>query len=498
MSANAISQKRKRSNPSLPALTIVTRSSVRKQSSKSQTSKPSRNKQKSSTSTLLKEDNGMSASAPSEKKNKKKDVKCVSSTSTSPTRVNSRPALPLRETRSSSKLNSVNTRSKDNETPFSDTESEYESENEQDSSKSFKRIKLQAPMYIFDESLPMPAPVYNNDIHDEYDDEDDDEEMPKFQYESKFKSIKSGSSTATTPALYTAEERKIFNDMLFSEFVDFDEPTTSPMDYDVPPMEPTLDFVSADDLDTDLPLVTPLELSQEAAAEKKPTILASKVSNTANTRWPINQQDNSTSFSILVKESNATTTTPQKEETMPKTNPQVHIKQEQQADHEDAESLFEKESLDDFFMYDSASSMTEDDESDSTGHLSPSCSTPEAPATVATDLCIEPLIWTDKKIPICGYRDRNQTLNLPSGTPLHPKRIMAALASLAAPSKNGGNNDNEQSPLRFGSSLSSHSHQKLPATAYYQQALVVATGINRRSLFSGKAREMIAMGDTWA
>lgn len=411
-----------------------------------------------------------------------------------------------RETRSSKvKLNSVNKKQKDIETSsHSDSHSEYaydndsfeddddDQEDDAASGKSFKRIKLHMPMYLSDENMTSAATIYNSNIHEDYDDEDDDEEMPKFQYESKFK----GKVTGATPALYTSEERKILNDVLFNEFIDFDEPSTSPMDYHEPPMEPSLEFVSAEDLDTDIPLVTPLELSSQESAEK----FASKFSNfmisklSAETRWPITQQDNSTSFSILGKESSST---PVKTEKVSTETTQQFKQEEPIAD--DVDDLFEQESLNDFFMYDGASSgtssVTEEDESDDNSLFSPAVDA----TTSSTGVSLEPLIWTSKKIPLCGYRDRNQTFNLPySGTPLHPKRIMAALASLSHDTKRNSS-DSSQNTNSSSSSSSSHlNHQKLPATAYFQQALAAAAGLNRRSLFSGKAREMIAMGEAWA
>lgn len=322
-------------------------------------------------------------------------------------------------------------------------------EEEEEEDMPFKRLRLQEPMYLTNDCLPSVTTI--NNVHEDYDDEDDDEEMPKFQYESKFKR-----SASTATKLYTPEERKIFNDMMFSEYLDLDEPSVSAMEYNAP--EPALDFGSAEDLDTDLPLVTPVELEADKPVAK---VLTRKT--VADTRWPITQQDNSTSFSILGKE--AKVAAPKKEVTVP-------IKQE--APSNELEGLFEEESLDDFFMYDSASSTTEEDESDDNA-------TSGSPGPE-----VEPLIWTSKRIPMCGYRDRNQTIQLPTSGTLHPKRIMAALASLSA---------DKQSPA--STEAGSTRNGKLPATAYYQQAVMAATGLNRRSLFSGKAREMIG-GDAWA
>lgn len=341
----------------------------------------------------------------------------------------------------------------------SDYEDDHEEANEADS-KPFKRIRLSAPLYISDDNAAA-APVFNN-IHEEYDDDDEEEEMPKFRYESKFKA---SNLSAANEKLYTEEERRIFNDMLFNEYVDFEEPSSA-MKYDEPPMEPNLDFVSAEDsLESDLPLVTPLEL----ASEEKRTMLPMPSRRSSESRWPMTQ-DNSTSFSILNKQQL------QQKQSKPKSELTPAVKAEEISTTEDVDALFEQEdSLDSFLMYDSTSSLTEESESDGSTLQSP---TPEV---------VEPLIWTDKKIPLCGYRDRNQSLHISNTTPLHPKRIMAALASLSSELKqsNSAHHDHQH-------------HSKVPTTAYYQQALVAATGLNRRSLFSGKAREMIAMGDAWA
>lgn len=414
--------KRKRSNPSLPALTIVTRSSLRKQDTPSTTTKPKSARKQAPTH------NGMTTKSRVTRSAKKQ--------------VNPKVTVPVTSSHSESE-------------PESDQE-----EFEEEDAMPFKRLKLQEPMYLTNnDCLPSVATI--NNIHEDYDDEDDDEEMPKFQYESKFKR-----SASTSTKLYTPEERKIFNDMMFSEYLDLEEPSVNVMEYNEP--EPALDFGSAEDLDTDLPLVTPVELEAEKPVAK---VLTRKTSD--DTRWPITQQDNSTSFSILGKETKVAAATA----AAPKKEVAVSIKQEEPS--KELEGLFEEESLDDFFMYDSASSTTEEDESDDNAT---STSSP-GPAEV------EPLIWTSKRIPICGYRDRNQTIQLPTNGTLHPKRIMAALASLSAA-------DNKQSPSSATESSSARTG-KLPATAYYQQAVMAATGLNRRSLFSGKAREMIG-GDAWA
>lgn len=426
MSSTSIqSPKRKRSSHSLPALTIVTRSSLRKQSNESG---PKSGTQKAS---------GI----------QRKTV-----------RIQDEDAIE---------------------------ESEDEDEVKQEGA-SFKKMRIQAPLYISEDSLDMaaPAPIYNTHHEDEeYD--DFEEEMPKFQYESKFNGKH---SNVHTPALYTPEERQLFSDMLFSQFVDFDEPSSNPMDFEQP--EPVLDFISDDDLDTDLPLVTPLELSEtKPNSSKLPILAASRSGNDPAARWPISQQDNSTSFSTLGQASI------KREQDIIKREETSSSKNVPSLSSE-TDSVAETESLDDFFMYDNASSSGEvEEESNGAMQASPAIEGSASPTVKSsTSTPVEPF----RNIPLCGYRDRNQTFNIPSGSrPLNPKRIMAALASLA-PRDSKSLILNEPSTSLSATLSGSCSSTTLSATALYPQALVAATGFNCRSLFSGKASEMIAVGDFWA
>lgn len=477
-------QKRKRSsNPQLPALTIVTRGALRRKSSEANDSpKPKLTRPKStstsSSSSSSKKKNGMSTSLlKTAKQNavKKVTLKVASEKSGGPGPV----SHATRQTRLQNKSKSVNppaTATSHHDSPIESEEEDEEEEHEDEESKPFKRIKLSAPLYISDDSAAA-APVYNN-IHDDYDDDDDDEEMPQFRYESKFKA--SAQQQQQVPEkLYTEAERRIFNnDVLINDTNDFEEPSL--MEYNEPPMEPSLDFVSDEDsMESDLPLVTPVDLESKDTCAQLP-VPSTSSRRFSESRWPMSQDD-STFFCLLNK---------QEEKSQAKNNasalPPVKKEHNTESIDDDVDALFEKEeSLDSFFMYDSASSsLTEESESDGSTLQSP---TPE--------LATEPLIWTDKKIPLCGYRDRNQTLHLSSTKPLHPKRIMAALASLssesAATTKAGSSHHRQMGQ-------DANHATKMPSTAYYQQALFAATGLNRRSLFSGKAREMIAMNDPWA
>lgn len=88
----------------------------------------------------------------------------------------------------------------------------------------------------------------------------------------------------------------------------------------------------------------------------------------------------------------------------------------------------------------------------------------------ADDECSLGSLFVDQpKVPICGYRDRNSQSVLTTAPP-NRSRVIAVLSSIspddAAADKKGLLN------------------------AYYQQAIIAAQGLNRRSLWSGSAQQM--------
>lgn len=140
------------------------------------------------------------------------------------------------------------------------------------------------------------------------------------------------------------------------------------------------------------------------------------------------------------------------------------------------------------------------------------------------------------KIPLCGYRYRNQTMKIPTGA-LNAKKVLAALASISSanekfvasfpssPTSSSASASFSTDPAVASKSTSSSTKsikafstnstttksagapsstssksEENPASLeltrsaleYYQQAVVAAAGLNRHSLYSGKAREMIA------
>lgn len=415
----------------------------------------------------------------------------------------SRPVLRTRgalrkQSHSSEAAPAVTARSKDK------AASAAESEDEEDDEPAFKRVKLNEPLYISqDMALPTPTPIYNSHEDEDYEDLEE-EEMPKFQYKSKYVPSKAKSPTASQ--LYTPAEREVVNDVLFRQYVDLDDHDAAQtggsdnwLMKSFEQEEQLLGFVSdSDDLQTgdSLPLVTPPELSNEASVMVRMPAQRQQACDPL-ARWPIGLQDNSTSFSTLGKLSSRRQ---QQQQGQKGTKPAA------MPEHAVAESLFEapseeESSMDDFFMYDSMTSVSDDtDESD--GKLDPSASPDQiastcagssssllAAATTSTAgaaAATHTLPFTARNIPICGYRDRNRALvHVPAGgRPLNAKRIMAALASVA--------------PRDGPSEPASGESAQAQAGQYYQQALVAAAGLNNRSLFSGKAAEMFAAGDYWA
>lgn len=161
---------------------------------------------------------------------------------------------------------------------------------------------------------------------------------------------------------------------------------------------------------------------------------------------------------------------------------------------------------------------------------------------------------TQSKIPLCGYRYRNQSIQVPGRAPLNARKILAALASIsseneklvasfpdgsdglassaapvseatvllpapvspsasilassslssaaataatAAPSKTVGSQTRRGNAPRSSALAEPESPMEeitKSALEYYQQAVVASAGLNLHSLYSGKAREMISGG----
>jgi hypothetical protein len=178
-------------------------------------------------------------------------------------------------------------------------------------------------------------------------------------------------------------------------------------------------------------------------------------------RWPINQQDDSTTFSVLVK--SGPKNPPR---ILPKLNVAIRV-----AVQPEPKKLSDPEpSIEDFLDYESAAGLTEDDESDCSSAAS---SPPMQGASLATTP------W-NSNIPICGYRNRN---SVPTLTPPNQVRFMAALSSMAVPDGSSVAFVHPESPLEGPLS-----------TVYYQQAVIAANGLNRRSLLYGKAQQMVSGG----
>ncbi|CAN6599600.1 hypothetical protein TRVA0_001S07514 [Trichomonascus vanleenenianus] len=180
---------------------------------------------------------------------------------------------------------------------------------------------------------------------------------------------------------------------------------------------------------------------------------------TNSPRWPIDKQDESTSFSLLNSKAQG--------ETVPATTiPDIGVTKPFEEDLRQPQDVGPL--LDDFVDYESAAESLTDSDGDSS-----SCS---SPATPATPLAIEPV--TRRDIPLYGYRHRNSTTQAALPADIKKSRFMAALSTLPGPIAS------ENVKLRPSSIMN----------AYYQQALIAATGLNRRSLLSGKAKEMMGVG----
>ncbi|KAF5092147.1 hypothetical protein D0Z03_003018 [Geotrichum reessii] len=293
---------------------------------------------------------------------------------------------------------------------------------EEEGFSSFKRIKLNEPIYISSD-LKDDSVSYNNRnyLNDDEDEEDEDEDMPKFQYESKFKKSVSANNSTT------------FSDLvLFNKFIDFNCSVHDDDDesYDhishaaeLPQqVQQQIHIIDEKSVDVDIPLITSPDLLLPKVSSSETSPIATLPStSTSNHRWPLSQQDHSTSFSIL--------TNPKKKQVRPALSKAVTTV---------VDNLFvsqQEQSLEDYLHYD-------DDDTTTT-----TTSTEEDSEEFSESDSIEPLIWTDKKIPLCCYRDRN--------------KISSDLMALSRVKNNK------------------------------------KSAINKRSLKSGKAREMIGGLSEW-
>lgn len=286
---------------------------------------------------------------------------------------------------------------------------------------SFKRIKLNEPIYISSE-LKDDSVSYNNKnyLNDEDDEDDEDEDMPKFQYESKFKKAVSANISTTFSDLVLFNKFIDFNSSVHDDDDDAYDHTSHTAEIPHPPQQ-QIHIIDEKSVDVDIPLITPPDLLLPKASSEPSSVATSAISDSSNPRWPLSQQDHSTSFSIL--------TNPKKKQTRPALSKGLNNV---------VDNLFvspEEQSMEDYLLYD-------DDDNTTT-----TTSTEEDSEEFSESDSIEPLIWTDKKIPLCCYRDRNK---IPSD--------LLALSRVK---------NNKQS------------------------------AINKRSLKSGKAREMIGGLSEW-
>lgn len=187
---------------------------------------------------------------------------------------------------------------------------------------------------------------------------------------------------------------------------------------------------------SDIPLVTEPE---DEPHVKFRWLEDSQPCKEATARWPIEDDDSST-FSILVKKP---ASQPRPINAWPPSNTTASASFAHNASQNAAGSCDEP-SMDEFFSEVATASFSDEEDENL-----PSPGQSESGKT-ATE-------WIEKysRIPISGYRLRNITTQDPAG-------MAPAPATAAAPIK-----------------------------AYYRQAMLAASGLNRQALWSGKARQMV-------
>lgn len=173
-------------------------------------------------------------------------------------------------------------------------------------------------------------------------------------------------------------------------------------------------------------------------------------------RWPKDKQDE-TMFSVLLNPDKRKATPPR-----PLSIPSLSSSPSSSALQSPAALSPTSDSLEDFVNYDSLlldEQQSSGEESSSSSSSSPTSSSRSSPVNE-----------TVPSVPLCGYRNRNKTT---IEAPANNKAFMAVLSSMA------------------------DGVSTMSATALYQQALIAASGLNRRSLWSGKAREMVSGDLEW-
>lgn len=207
-----------------------------------------------------------------------------------------------------------------------------------------------------------------------------------------------------------------------------------------------MDLVSGCRLDLlaqnpDMPLVSDFDEDGESFNDFK------NLSNTPTSgqpRWPIDQQDDSTTFSILVKEKQV-----QRNTITPSPTQSSFASPEPQTPEEPVKEA----SIEDFVIY------NEEDM--------------DEPSIATTNENAKPTV-----VPLYGYRDRrNIELANTNVAATNTNRLMAAFSAMSDTCSDA-NESTAPSVTR----------------ALYQQAVIAAAGLNRRSLWSGKAREMVGAG----
>lgn len=170
--------------------------------------------------------------------------------------------------------------------------------------------------------------------------------------------------------------------------------------------------------------------------------------NINSSRWPIDEQDYSTSFSILLKPPHITNTTQPPAPALCSPTESTYTTPEPQTPEVEKDSS----SIEDFVIY------NEDDSNNSSSSIS----------AIIED--------TRAKVPLYGYRDRHtiEQANTKAAN-ANTNRLMATFSAMS------NDNEQEQSPV---------------TKALFQQAVIASDGLNRRSLWSGKAREMVGGNDS--
>ncbi|KAA8917366.1 hypothetical protein TRICI_000478 [Trichomonascus ciferrii] len=207
-----------------------------------------------------------------------------------------------------------------------------------------------------------------------------------------------------------------------------------------------MDLVSGCRLDSlaqnpDMPLVSDFDDDGESFNDFK-SLLNTPISG--QPRWPIDQQDDSTTFSILVKDKQV-----QRTSTTPSPTQSSFATPEPQSPEEPAKEA----SIEDFVIY-SEEDMDE-------------------PSIPTNNESAKPTV-----VPLYGYRDRhNIELANTNVAATNTNRLMAAFSAMS-------------------DTCSDVNEPTAPSVtrALYQQAVIAAAGLNRRSLWSGKAREMVGAG----